>query len=68
MKGDYFMKLNQDCIRDILLFIESNDKDVVSVDELLVSLPYDKDTIIYHINEMKNLGLFEYITMNGSLN
>lgn len=58
------MKLNQGCIHDILLFVDkntNNDKDYVSVDELLVALSHDKDTIIYHIDEMNDINLFDNI-------
>ncbi|MCC0686130.1 DUF2513 domain-containing protein [Clostridioides sp. ZZV14-6345] len=47
------MVTNQDCIRDILLFIESAitpNKHVTSIYELIANLPYDEDTISYHIN------------------
>ncbi|HBG1591237.1 DUF2513 domain-containing protein [Clostridioides difficile] len=47
------MVTNQDCIRDILLFIESAitpNKHVTSIYELIENLPYDEDTISYHIN------------------
>lgn len=47
------MRLNYDCIRDILLYIEDNtdyENDYVSSDELLTNLSYDKNTLFYHID------------------
>ncbi|MDK0862826.1 DUF2513 domain-containing protein [Clostridium perfringens] len=57
------MRLNPDCIRDILLFVEDNtdyEKDCVSSDEILAALPnYDKNTLFYHINKMYSAELFD---------
>lgn len=47
------MVTNQDCIRDILLLIESNTTPISSVlqfDTILDNLTYDKSTIVHHIN------------------
>ncbi|HBF7094573.1 TPA: DUF2513 domain-containing protein [Clostridioides difficile] len=47
------MVTNQDCIRDILLFIESNTtpiSPVLQFDTILDNLKYDESTIIHHIN------------------
>lgn len=47
------MKINQECIRDILLFIESTvtpSKPSTSIYELVENLSYDEDTLSYHID------------------
>lgn len=47
------MRLNYDCVRDILLYIEDNtdyENDYVSSDELLTNLSYDKNTLFYHLD------------------
>ena len=59
------MRLNHDCIRDILIYVESNTDDnkiCVSSDELLNALPkYDKNTLFYHIRRIDSAGLFDKI-------
>ncbi|MDM0756153.1 DUF2513 domain-containing protein [Clostridium perfringens] len=62
------MRLNPDCIRDILLFVESNtdyEKECVSLDELLSELPYNKNTLSYHISKMDSAELFEEVYYSG---
>lgn len=62
------MRLNHDCIRDILLFVEENTDDIkesVSSDELLESLPYDKNTLFYHIRRMDDANLFDDVDYFG---
>ncbi|MEF2889570.1 MAG: DUF2513 domain-containing protein [Turicibacter sanguinis] len=50
------MRLNPDCIRDILLFVEENIdsmKSCVLFDELVNSLDkYDRNTLHYHVNQI----------------
>lgn len=61
------MKLNHDCIRDILLFIEENvteENDCVDVSNLTESLKskYDIDTIYYHIRQIHKAGLVDDVS------
>ncbi|MGU8893413.1 DUF2513 domain-containing protein [Clostridium perfringens] len=68
MKDGDIMRLNPDCIRDILLFVESNtdyEKECVSLDELLSELPYNKNTLSYHISKMDSAELFEEVYYSG---
>lgn len=56
------MRLNYDCIRDILLYIEDNtdyEKECVSSDELLDNLSYDKNTLFYHIDMISQAELVD---------
>ncbi|WP_302826646.1 DUF2513 domain-containing protein [Anaerofustis stercorihominis] len=59
------MKLNIDCIRDILIFIEDNTtaRNMISInsDQLPEKLnnKYDTDTIIYHILQCSKSGLID---------
>lgn len=59
------MKLNIDCIRDILIFIEDNStaKNIISINsnELanIMNNKYDEDTIIYHIIQCSKFGLID---------
>ncbi len=57
------MRLNPDCIRDILLYVEENTDDEissVSVDSLQENLTqYDKNTLFYHIRRMDSANLFD---------
>lgn len=59
------MRLNHDCIRDILLYIEANtDDDIscISCDTLLEALSkYDKNTLFYHIRRMDTANLFDSV-------
>lgn len=60
------MKLNNDCIRDILLFIESNtdfEKPFINSDALITNLQsYDKNTIYYHIKMISQAELVDKVT------
>ena len=59
------MKLNNDCIREILLFIEDNtdfEKSFVDVDKLAAYLnKYDSNTIYYHIKMIDQAGLVDKV-------
>ena len=59
------MRLNLDCIRDILLFIEENtdfeNTDVDASDLVEALNKYDKNTLFYHINKMHSAKLFDSI-------
>lgn len=59
------MKLNNDCIRDILLYVEKNttyEYPFASVEDLISRLTqYDKDTINYHIRKAHQGGLIDAI-------
>lgn len=64
------MKLNNDCIRDILLFIESNtdfEKLFIDPDALVNSLQsYDKNTIYYHIRMISQANLVDNVLFAGN--
>ena len=65
------MRLNYDCIRDILLYIEANTtstKRNISIKILLESLnqKYDEDTIIYHIYQIESAGLVYNVLYAGN--
>lgn len=55
------MKLNPDCIRDILLYIESKTDsqiDYVDFEDLVDNLNlYDENTLHYHVNQLLNFEL-----------
>lgn len=60
------MRLNHDCIRDILLYIEDNSTDqypYVDGDELISSLAskYDADTINYHVRQIDKANLVDKV-------
>lgn len=60
------MRLNHDCIRDILLYVEENityDIESVDVENLIskFSSKYDKNTINYHIKQIGNASLVEEV-------
>lgn len=63
------MRLNPDCIRDILLFIESTtDSNIryVNFETILNALSqYDEDTIHYHILQIKNSELILELHFSG---
>lgn len=61
------MKLNSDCIRDILLLMEKADyEEVVYADTLFNSLQnYDKNTISYSVKKMVEAGLITAAIVNG---
>lgn len=57
------MRLNNDCIRDILLYLEENityDIDCIGFDKLSDSLNlYSPDALKYHINQLYNADLIQ---------
>ena len=59
------MKLNNDCIRDILLYIEkvtTDENPVVSVDNLKLELhKYSSDTINFHIRQIHQAKLVDSV-------
>lgn len=59
------MKLNPDCIRDILLYIESetdSKKTCIQFDKLTNSLEqYDRNTLHYHINQISKADLVDKV-------
>lgn len=60
------MRLNHDCIRDILLYIEKHTTDqlpIVSTENLIVDLQkhYDADTINYHIRQIHKGNLVDNV-------
>lgn len=58
------MKLNNDCIRDILLFVEENtdyEKVFVDVDNIVNCLNYDKNTVYYHIKMISQANLVDHV-------
>ncbi|MCM1480823.1 MAG: DUF2513 domain-containing protein, partial [Muribaculaceae bacterium] len=57
------MKLNPDCIRDILLTVESTSEYAVTVqynvsEEFPKLLQYSEDEFLYHVNQCKLCGFF----------
>lgn len=60
------MKLNPDCIKDILLFVEENTDSIncfVNTCDIVDALSkYDENTICYHINKMDEANLFEHVS------
>ncbi|WP_058953190.1 DUF2513 domain-containing protein [Clostridium tyrobutyricum] len=61
------MRLNHDCIRDILLYIEENitdSKPIIEADEILAYLQhkYDIDTINYHIRQIDKAKLVDKVS------
>jgi len=59
------MKLNNDCIRDILLYIEDKtdfEKPILSVDILTNDLSqYDKNTLYYHLKMISQANLVDNV-------
>lgn len=58
------MRLNNDCIRDILLYIERNTTDempFINAENLINDLQqkYDKGTINYHVRQIDKAGLVD---------
>lgn len=57
------MQLNNDCIRDIMLYIEANTNPsnlIIMVTPLLKELnKYDEDTLYYHILQISNAGFIK---------
>ncbi|MGN9161248.1 DUF2513 domain-containing protein [Clostridium sulfidigenes] len=59
------MRLNNDCIRDILLYIEANtdyEKSCINSDVLVKDLKYDKNTIFYHICMIRQARLVDNVS------
>ncbi|MBS5919963.1 MAG: DUF2513 domain-containing protein [Clostridium perfringens] len=60
------MKLNPDCIKDILIFVEENTDSInyfVNTCDIVDALSaYDENTICYHINKMDKANLFENVS------
>ncbi|ENY8537701.1 DUF2513 domain-containing protein [Clostridioides difficile] len=59
------MRINQECIRDILLFVESRITPSVSstdIKELVENLSYNEDIISYHVNLISQSKLIEGIS------
>lgn len=55
------MRLNQDCIRDIILYVEANTETFdtcIGFEELCSALSYDKKTLDYHIRMLHEANLF----------
>ena len=59
------MRLNPDCIRDILLYIESqtdSEIDSVEFEELIDNLTdYDENTLHYHVNQISKSDLVDSV-------
>jgi hypothetical protein len=60
------MRLNHDCIRDILLFVEENvnqENNGVKVSHLISAMQtkYDEYTINYHIIQLNDANLFKHV-------
>lgn len=60
------MRLDHDCIRDILLYIEENTTDehcFVNCEKLIGDLfKYDEDTINYHVRKIHQAGLVDTVS------
>lgn len=59
------MRLNNDCIREILLYIEENTtytKSAINVDNLVNNLNYDEETIFYHVSLISQANLVDRVT------
>lgn len=60
------MKLNNDCIRDILLFIEDKtdfENDFINVNDIAKKLnTYDTNTLYYHIKMIDQADLVDHIS------
>jgi len=63
------MRLNNDCIRDILLYLEANtsfEKEIINVDTLVNNLSkYDKDVVYYHIKMISQASLVDNVLFAG---
>ena len=60
------MKLNMDCIRDILIAVESlNYGDVYTIPKLHDNLPnYSEETLDYHCRQLTDAGFLDALTIN----
>ena len=60
------MKLNADCIRDILLVVEENATYSNDVEEEIIyknlTPKYSKEEILYHVRQCEHSGLFLKVT------
>jgi hypothetical protein len=61
------MRLNHDCIRDILLFVEDNiteTKCAISINSLLEHLndKYDSDIVCYHVRQIHKAGFLDNVS------
>lgn len=65
------MRLNNDCIRDIMLYIENNlnnHNDSVSFKDMSETLKkYNEETLTYHVSLLKDAGLIEGYSRAGAL-
>lgn len=65
------MRLNNDCIRDILLYVEKNttyEYPFISAEDLISRLKeYDEDTINYHITKAHQGGLIDVINYRNKV-
>lgn len=64
------MRLNPDCVRDILLYIEENTDSrhqAVSVEDLVRDMAgkYDDNTLYYHISKIDEGGLVDDVSYTG---
>lgn len=53
--------MNQDCIRDILIYVYENinyKKEALELEELVENLQYEEAEIVYYIRDMHRQGLF----------
>lgn len=60
------MRLDNDCIRDIMLYIEDNThtiKDQVNVRSMIKELNYDRETVYYHLEKMAQANFIK--SLNG---
>ncbi|HBJ1648221.1 TPA: DUF2513 domain-containing protein [Clostridium botulinum] len=58
------MQLNNDCIRDILLYIEANtdfNHKFTDISKMLNFLSYDENTLYYHIHMISQADLVERV-------
>ncbi|HGM1460492.1 hypothetical protein C4203_01380 [Clostridioides difficile] len=63
-QGGDDIRINQECIRDILLFVESRITPSVSstdIEELIENLPYSEEIISYHVDLISQSKLIEVI-------
>lgn len=72
LRKEIYMKLNPECIRSILLFVEDNvDFSHIltySSDDIPESLScYSHDEIVYHISQCKQSNLLDFLLMSSSL-
>ncbi|AJA48315.1 hypothetical protein CPAST_c22450 [Clostridium pasteurianum DSM 525 = ATCC 6013] len=65
------MRLNNDCIRDILLYVEKNttyEYPFIAAEDLISHLKdYDEDTVNYHITKVHQGGLIDVINYRNKV-